>query len=228
MDETLDFWWQALAARQLQYSLSRQQDLAASDTTRHLQAECDIVIEQLYAVGILGVRRCICLVLTETSLGQVQNSHDTTQRFDQLMAQQAAATEHLAIQTAMIATLRAEERQLQVAKEASEDRCDDREEARISELMENLSLARSAVTRFATVSRYVAETTAAQTGQEIGKVDIAESGYAAVGMSNVDQILDVRQRIGDVKVGNKATGFIGMHNNVDHSAALSARWSHMP
>jgi hypothetical protein len=231
MDETLNSWWQAVAARQLQYSLSRQQDFAASSAIRQLQAECDIVNEQLQPVSIFGIRAGICLVLTNGSLSQIQNSHDTTQRFDQLMAQQAIAIEYLATQTTTIETLRAEEHQLQIAKEASVDRGDDCEEARLSELMQDLSLARRAVRDFRTVSDYVAKSTAAQTGQDIGKVDIADSGFGAVGMSNIDQISDVKQRIGDVKVGNRATGFVGIHNNVDHNAALAAaagRFSHMP
>jgi hypothetical protein len=161
------------------------------------------------------------LRLTDTSLSQVQ----TSQRLGELMAQQVTATEHLAVQITMIATLHAEEHRLQIAKDASEDRRDDREEARISGLIEDISLARSAVRQLSTVSRYVAKSAAAQTSQDIGRVNIADSGYAAVGMSNVNQVLNVKQKVGDVSLGKRGTGFIGIHNQVDHNAALSGRWN---
>jgi hypothetical protein len=76
------------------------------------------------------------------------------------------------------------------------------------------------------VSEYVAKSSvASQTNQKIGKVVTADLGYGAIGISNVDEVSSVKQKIGDVSVGSGGTEFIGIHNKVDHNVATSSRWN---
>jgi hypothetical protein len=141
------------------------------------------------------------------------------------MTQEKEATRLLTEQRAVIEGLRSEDQQLQTVKMQSEDIGDIDEVKRVEEELRDISRARMVVGQFATVSEYVAKSSAAiRTNQDIGKVVIAEMGYGMVGISNVDDISDVKQKIGDVSVGKKGTVVVGIHNKVDHNAALASRW----
>ncbi|KAG9958996.1 hypothetical protein KCU61_g7859, partial [Aureobasidium melanogenum] len=131
----------------------------------------------------------------------------------------------LATQRAVIEGLRPEEERLQIVKKQSEDTGDIEDIERVEEDIRDTSRARLAVSQFATVSEYVAKSSAAiRTNQDIGNVTIAEMGYGAIGISNVDEVSNVKQKIGDVSVGKKGTVLVGIHNKVDHNAALANRW----
>jgi len=85
--------------------------------------------------------------------------------------------------------------------------------------LRNVSRTRLALNQCESVSEYVLKSSVAtRTGQDIGDVTIDTLGYGAIGMSNVEQMSDVKQKIGNVKIGEKGAGFVGIHNNVDHSA----------
>ncbi|KAG9600864.1 hypothetical protein KCU77_g2584, partial [Aureobasidium melanogenum] len=156
--------------------------------------------------------------------GQVQNAR-TTEHIVELLTQEKEATRLLATQRAVIEGLRPEEERLQIVKKQSEDTGDIEDIERVEEDIRDISRARIAVSQFATVSEYVAKSSAAiRTNQDIGNVTIAEMGYGAIGISNVDDISDVKQKIGNVNVGKKSTGLVGIHNNIDHNAALASRW----
>ncbi|KAG9526633.1 hypothetical protein KCU93_g5487, partial [Aureobasidium melanogenum] len=156
--------------------------------------------------------------------GQVENAR-TTERIVELMTQEKEAARLLAAQRAMVEGLRPEEERLQIVKKQLGDTGDIDEIGRVEEDIRDISRTRIAVSQFATVSEYVAKSSAAiRTNQDIGNVAIAELGYGAVGISNVDEVLDMKQKIGDVSVGKKGTVIVGIHNKVDHNAALANRW----
>lgn len=118
------------------------------------------------------------------------------------------------------------ERQLEHTKKQPEVADDIDELGRVQEDIDNVHRASLVVGQFGTVSEYVAKSSrAVRTNQDIGKVVIAELGYGAIGISNVDDISDVKQKIGDVSVSKKGTVFVGIHNNIDHNAALASHWS---
>ncbi|KAG9662234.1 hypothetical protein KCU64_g2089, partial [Aureobasidium melanogenum] len=156
--------------------------------------------------------------------GQVQNAR-TTEHIVELLTQEKEATRLLATQRAVIEGLRPEEERLQIVKKQSEDTGDIEDIERVEEDIRDTSRARLAVSQFATVSEYVANSSSAiRTNQDIGNVTIAEMGYGAIGISNVDEVSNVKQKIGDVSVGKKGTVLVGIHNKVDHNAALANRW----
>ncbi|KAG9552882.1 hypothetical protein KCU71_g13615, partial [Aureobasidium melanogenum] len=156
--------------------------------------------------------------------GQVQNAR-TTEHIVELLTQEKEATRLLATQRAVIEGLRPEEERLQIVKKQSEDTGDIEDIERVEEDIRDTSRARLAVSQFATVSEYVAKSSSAiRTNQDIGNVTIAEMGYGAIGISNVDEVSNVKQKIGDVSVGKKGTVLVGIHNKVDHNAALANRW----
>lgn len=163
-------------------------------------------------------------MLTGGRQGQVENAR-TTERIVELMTQEREATRLLAAQRAVIEGLHPEEQRLQIVKTQSEDNGDIDNIERVEEELRDISRARMVVGQFATVSEYVAKSSAAtHTNQSIGNVTIAELGYGAIGMSNVDEVSNVKQKIGDVSVGKKGIGLVGIHNNIDHNAALANRW----
>lgn len=151
-----------------------------------------------------------------------------TEHLVKLMTQEREATTLLAAQRAAIEDLRSEEQQLQIVRRQAEDTGDIDDVERVEEDIRGVSRARIALSQFATVSEYVAKSSAAvRTNQDIGNVTIADLGYGAVGISNVDEVANVKQKIGDVSVGKRGTGFVGIHNNIDHNAALANRWDPM-
>ncbi|KAH0166531.1 hypothetical protein KCU67_g4255, partial [Aureobasidium melanogenum] len=170
-------------------------------------------------------KQTVTMAMSSCALqGQVENAR-TTERIVQLMTQEKEATRLLTEQRAVIEGLRSEDQQLQTVKMQSEDTGDIDEVERVEEELRNISRARMVVGQFATVSEYVAKSSAAiQTNQDIGNVTIAELGYGAVGISNVDEVLDVKQKLGDVSVGKKGTVLVGIHNKVDHNAAFANGW----
>ncbi|KAH0168692.1 hypothetical protein KCU67_g3373, partial [Aureobasidium melanogenum] len=156
--------------------------------------------------------------------GQVQNAR-TTERIVELLTQEREATRLLAAQRAVVEGLHPEEERLQIVKTQAEGTGDIDDIERAEEDIRDISRARLAVSQFATVSEYVAKSSRAiRTNQDIGNVVIAELGFGAIGMSNVDEVSDVKQKIGDVSFGKKSTGFVGIHNNIDHNAVLANRW----
>lgn len=163
-------------------------------------------------------------ILTSSRQGQVQHAR-TTERIVELLTQEKEATRLLAAQRIVIEGLRSEEQQLQIVRRQAEDTGDIDDVERVEEDIRGVSRARIAISQFATVSEYVAKSSAAvRTNQDIGNVTIADLGYGAVGISNVDEVANVKQKIGDVSVGKKGTGFVGIHNNIDHNAALANPW----
>lgn len=129
-------------------------------------------------------------------------------------------------QSATIANLLNQEKQLQLVKTKFDLDSEFDEANRIDSDLKDVSRARTTISQFATVSEYIAKTSvAARTNQDIGKVIIADLGYGAVGISNVDEMADIKQKIGDVSVGSGGTGFVGIHGKVDHKAALAGRWT---
>ncbi|KAG9673487.1 hypothetical protein KCU99_g4857, partial [Aureobasidium melanogenum] len=178
---------------------------------------CALYVLDQETTGRLGM-------LTSSRQGQVENAR-TTQRIVELLTQEQEATRLLAAQRAVIEGLRPEEERLQIVKTQAEDTGDIEDIERVEEDIRDISRTRIAVSQFATVSEYVAKSSVAtRTNQDIGNVIIAELGYGAVGISNVDEVLDVKQKIGDVSVGKKGTVLVGIHNNIDHNAALANRW----
>jgi hypothetical protein len=156
--------------------------------------------------------------------GQMQDT-DQAKRITKLKIQERDAIRLLDEQRNVLDGLRSEERQLQIVKTQSEDTGDIGDVETVEEALRDVSRARIAISQFATVSEYVAKSlVASQTNQEIGKVVIADLGYGAIGISNVDEVSSVKQKIGDVSVGSGGTGFIGIHNKVDHNVATSNRW----
>ncbi|KAH0341785.1 hypothetical protein KCU81_g6012, partial [Aureobasidium melanogenum] len=170
-------------------------------------------------------KQSVTMAMSSCALqGQVQHAR-TTERIVELLTQEKEATRLLAAQRAVIEGLRPEEERLQIVKRQSEDTGDIDEIERVEEGLRDISRARMVVGQFATVSEYVVKSSrAVRTNQDIGNVTIAELGYGAVGISNIDEVLDVKQNIGDVSVGKKSTGFVGIHNNIDHNAAFANRW----
>jgi hypothetical protein len=151
---------------------------------------------------------------------------DQAKRTAKLKIQERDAVRLLDEQRNVLNGLRSEERQLQIVKTQSEDTGDIGDVETVEEALRDVSRARIAISQFATVSEYVAKSSvASQTNQDIGKVVIADLGYGAIGISNVDEVSSVKQKIGDVSVGSGGTGFIGIHNKVDHNVASSSRWS---
>ncbi|KAG9851696.1 hypothetical protein KCU98_g3795, partial [Aureobasidium melanogenum] len=177
------------------------------------------------SVQLSSCKDTVMLALNCCALeGQVENAR-TTERIVQLMTQEKEATRLLAAQRAVIEGLRPEEERLQIVKTQAEDTGDIDDIERVEEDIRDISRARLAVSQFATVSEYVAKSSVAtRTNQDIGNVVIAELGYGAIGISNVDGVSDVKQKIGDVSVGKKGTGFVGIHNNIDHNTAFASRW----
>ncbi|KAG9598028.1 hypothetical protein KCU77_g4409, partial [Aureobasidium melanogenum] len=177
------------------------------------------------SVQLASCKDTVMLALNCCALqGQVQNAR-TTERIVELMTQEREATRLLAAQRAVIEGLRPEEERLQIVKTQAEDTGDIDDIERAEEDIRDISRTRIAVSQFATVSEYVAKSSAAtRTNQDIGNVTIAELGYGAVGISNVDEVSNVKQKIGDVSVGKKGTVLVGIHNKVDHNAAFANRW----
>ncbi|THY42995.1 hypothetical protein D6C98_08722 [Aureobasidium pullulans] len=162
--------------------------------------------------------------LTYRRQDQVHRSRNEKQSVE-LMTQEKEATRLHNAQRAVLEGLHSEEQQLQLVKTQAEDTGDIDDIEKAEDDLRNGSRARIAISQFSTVSEYIAKSSiAARTNQDIGKVVIADLGYAAVGISNVDEIDTVKQKIGDVSVGSGGTGFIGIHGNVDHNAALAGRW----
>ncbi|TIA10631.1 hypothetical protein D6C80_07971 [Aureobasidium pullulans] len=171
-------------------------------------------------------KQTVTMALSSCALqGQIRNNH-TAQRLAELLTQEREATKDFAKQRTVIEGLRSQEQQLQLVKIRAEDTGDIDDIERTEEDLRDVSRARIAISQFATVSEYIAKSSiATRTNQDIGKVVIAELGYGAVGISNVDEIDTVKQKIGDVSVGSGGTGFIGIHGKVDHNAALAGRWT---
>lgn len=143
-----------------------------------------------------------------------------------LRTQEVASTKLFSNQKVAVANLLEQEKQLQLIKTNFEADSEFDEADRIASEMKDISRARIAISQFSTVSEYIAKSSiATRTNQDIGKVIIADLGYGAVGISNVDEIDTVKQKIGDVSVGSGGTGFIGIHGKVDHNAALAGRWT---
>ncbi|KAG9694605.1 hypothetical protein KCU95_g6262, partial [Aureobasidium melanogenum] len=177
---------------------------------------CALYVDQSSSgrLGTLMIRR----------QGQIQNAH-ASEHIVELLTQEKEAIRLLAAQKAVIEGLRPEEERLQIVKTQAEDTGDIDDIERVEDDIRDISRARLAVSQFATVSEYVAKSSVAtQTNQDIGNVVIAELGYGAIGISNVDGVSDVKQKIGDVSVGKKGTGFVGIHNNIDHNTAFASRW----
>lgn len=141
------------------------------------------------------------------------------------MTQEKEATGLHNAQRAVLEGLHSEEQQLQLVKTQAEDTGDIDDIEKAEDDLRDVSRARIAISQFSTVSEYIAKSSiATRTNQDIGKVIIADLGYGAVGISNVEEIDTVKQKIGDVSVGSGGTGFIGIHGKVDHDAALAGRW----
>ncbi|THX38718.1 hypothetical protein D6D10_04848 [Aureobasidium pullulans] len=156
---------------------------------------------------------------------QVHRSRDREQSVE-LMTQEKEATRLHNAQRAVLEGLRSEEQQLQLVKTQAEDTGDIDDIEKAEDDLRDVSRARIAISQFSTVSEYIAKSSLAiRTNQDIGKVVISDLGYGAVGISNVDEIDTVKQKIGDVSVGSGGTGFIGIHGKVDHNAALAGRWT---
>ncbi|THZ07860.1 hypothetical protein D6C93_00822 [Aureobasidium pullulans] len=150
--------------------------------------------------------------LTYRRQDQVHRSRDKEQSVE-LMTQEKEATRLHNAQRALVKT-------------QAEDTGDIDDIAKAEDDLRDVSRARIAISQFATVSEYIAKSSiATRTNQDIGKVIIADLGYGAVGISNVEEIDTVKQKIGDVSVGSGGTGFIGIHGKVDHNAALAGRWT---
>ncbi|THZ78921.1 hypothetical protein D6C84_08056 [Aureobasidium pullulans] len=171
-------------------------------------------------------KQTVTMALSSCALqGQIQNNH-TTERLAELLTQEREATINFAEQRTAVEGLRSEEQQLQLVKTQAEDTGDIDDIEKAEDDLRDVSRARIAISQFATVSEYIAKSsTATRTNQDIGNITIAELGYGAVGMSNVDEVSNVKQKIGDVSVGSGGTGFIGIHGKVDHNAALAGRWT---
>lgn len=163
--------------------------------------------------------------LTTCRQSQIQNNH-ITDRIVSLLTQEKEATRLHTVQRAVIEKLHSEKQRLQLVKAQAEDADSIENMDRAAEDLHDVSRARIAISQFATVSEYIAKASAAtRTNQDIGNITIAELGYGAVGISNVDEIGDIKQKIGDVSVGSGGTVFIGIHGKVDHNAALAGRWT---
>ncbi|THX52258.1 hypothetical protein D6D06_06868 [Aureobasidium pullulans] len=163
--------------------------------------------------------------LQDVEQSQIQNNH-TTDRIVSLLTQEKEPTRLHAVQRAVIEELHSEKQRLQLVKAQAEDADSIENMDRAAEDLHDVSRARIAISQFATASEYIAKSSiATRTNQDIGKVVIAELGYGAVGISNVEKIDTVKQKIGDVSVGSGGTGFIGIHGKVDHNAALAGRWT---
>ncbi|TIA35419.1 hypothetical protein D6C78_06141 [Aureobasidium pullulans] len=177
----------------------------------------------------LQLSSCKQNVLLAISACNMKLQLETAKSMDHMSAlrtQEVASTKLFSNQKVAVANLLEQEKQLQLIKTNFEADSDFDEADRIASEMKDISRARIAISQFATVSEYIAKSTiAARTNQDIGKVVIAELGYGAVGISNVDEIDTVKQKIDDVSVGSGGTGFIGIHGKVDHNAALAGRWA---
>ncbi|KAG9550042.1 hypothetical protein KCU71_g14589, partial [Aureobasidium melanogenum] len=171
-------------------------------------------------------KQTVMMAMSSCALqGQVQNTQTTERIVELLTTQEREATGLFAAQRAVIESLNSKEQQLEVSKKQPEVADDINELGRVQEDIDNVHRASLVVGQFATVSEYVAKSSAAiRTNQDIGNVVIAELGFGAIGMSNVDEVSDVKQKIGDVSFGKKSTGFVGIHNNIDHNAVLANRW----
>lgn len=85
-----------------------------------------------------------------------------------------------------------------------------------------MTRARLSLTQYQDVCKFIAKmSTARRTEQDIGHVKLGGVNNAAVGMSNIGNILGIKQKIGRVEAGsNNNKVMIGIHNNVDHNASL--------
>ncbi|THV84101.1 hypothetical protein D6D27_08090 [Aureobasidium pullulans] len=167
---------------------------------------------------LLAISACNMKLQLETA-----NSMD---HMSALRTQEVASTKLFSNQKVAVANLLEQEKQLQLIETNFEADSDFDEADRVASEMKDISRARIAISQFATVSEYIAKSSiATRTNQDIGNITIADLGYGAVGISNVDEVDTVKQKIGDVSVGSGGTGFIGIHGNVDHNAALAGRWT---
>ncbi|KAH0365206.1 hypothetical protein KCU65_g6254, partial [Aureobasidium melanogenum] len=156
--------------------------------------------------------------------GQIKD-RQTTEHNVELLTQEKEVTRLLAAQRAEIEGLRPEEEQLQIIMSEAEDNGDIDEIERVEEDIRDISRTRLAISQFATVSEYIVKFLAAtRTNQDIGNVTIAELGYGALGISNIDVVSNVKQKIGSVNVRKKDTGIVGIHSNIDHHVALAKHW----
>ncbi|THW47930.1 hypothetical protein D6D21_03160 [Aureobasidium pullulans] len=177
----------------------------------------------------LQLSSCKQNVLLAISACNMKLQLETAKSMDHMSAlrmQEVASTKLSSNQKVAVANLLEQEKQLQLIKTNFEADSDFDEADRVASEMKDISRARIAISQFSTVSEYIAKSSiATRTNQDIGKVVIADLGYAAVGISNVEEIETVKQKIGDVSVGSGGTGFIGIHGKVDHNAALAGRWT---
>ncbi|CAD0044851.1 unnamed protein product [Aureobasidium pullulans] len=174
----------------------------------------------------LSFRDGVNLVLHSISRKLQLETAKSMDHMSALRTQEVASTKLFSNQKVAVANMLEQEKQLQLIKTNFEADSDFDEADRVASEMKDISRARIAISQFATVSEYIARSSiATRTNQDIGKVVIADLGYGAVGISNVDEIDTVKQKIGDVSVGSGGTGFIGIHGKVDHNAALAGRWS---
>ncbi|THY26000.1 hypothetical protein D6D01_04665 [Aureobasidium pullulans] len=177
----------------------------------------------------LQLSSCKQNVLLAISACNMKLQLETAKSMDHMSAlrtQEVASTKLFSNQKVAVANLLKQEKQLQLIKTNFEADSEFDEADRIGSEMKDISRARIAISHFATVSEYIAKSSiATRTNQGIGKVVISNLAYGAVGISNVEEIDTVKQKIGDVSVGNGGTGFIGIHGKVDHNAALAGRWT---
>ncbi|TIA28217.1 hypothetical protein D6C79_10342 [Aureobasidium pullulans] len=177
----------------------------------------------------LQLSSCKQNVLLAISACNMKLQLETAKSMDHMSAlrtQEVASTKLFSNQKVAVANLLEQEKQLQLIKTNFEADSEFDEADRIASEMKDISRARIAISQFSTVSEYIAKSSLAiRTNQDIGKVVISDLGYGAVGISNVDEIDTVKQKIGDVSVGSGGTGFIGIHGKVDHNAALAGRWT---
>ncbi|THW99909.1 hypothetical protein D6D17_06468 [Aureobasidium pullulans] len=164
-------------------------------------------------------------VMDGKTCDQVHRSRDKEHSVE-LMTQEKEATRLHNAQRAVLEGLHSEEQQLQLVKTQAEDTGDIDDIEKAEDDLRDVSRARIAISQFATVSEYIAKSSiATRTNQDIGNITIADLGYGAVGICNVEEIDTVKQKIGDVSVGSGGTAFIGIHGKVDHNAALAGRWT---
>lgn len=140
----------------------------------------------------------------------------TEQRSVAILTQEKESTKLFAELKTELISLVVREKDLKLDMDQSEDI---EEITTLEYERRNVSRTRLALKQCESVSEYVMKiSVATRTGQDIGDVTIDTLGYGAVGMSNVERMSDVKLKIGNVKIGRKGAGFVGIHNNVDHTA----------
>lgn len=118
-----------------------------------------------------------------------------------------------------ILDLSVKEDELDVIRRGIKD--DDDELDLVMQEQRDVTRARVSLAQYQDVCKFIARMSKAErTEQNIGDVKLGDLNNVAVGMSNIGNILGIKQKIGRVEAGSKNRLMIGIHNNVDHNASL--------